>query len=153
MAGELLNTVDKHPFLGIQLDHHLSWRPQVNYVCSKATKTVNFLRCNLRNCPKNLKELSYKQFVLPVLEYAATIWDPYHQNDINKIEMIQHRAANFVLSRPWRRNASDSISSLLHSLGWPTLQLRRKCTSLILMYKLLNNLLSVLTFRHHHSSP
>ena len=55
---------------------------------------------NLRNCPKNLKELSYKQFVVPVLEYAATIWDPYHQNDINKIEIIQNRAASFVLSRP-----------------------------------------------------
>ena len=24
------------------------------------------------------KELSYKQFILPVLEYAAAIWDPYH---------------------------------------------------------------------------
>ena len=46
MAGELLNTVDKHPYLGIQLDNHLSWRPQVNYVCSKATRTLNFLRHN-----------------------------------------------------------------------------------------------------------
>ena len=111
------------------------------YVCSKATRTLNFLHCNLQNCPKNLKELSYKQFVLPGLDYAVTIWDLYHQNDISKIEMIQHRAAPFVLSRPWRRNASDSVSSLLHSLGWPTLQLRRKC--IILMCKLLKNLLSV----------
>ena len=97
----------------MQLDHHLSWRPQINYVCNKA---LNFLHRNLRNCPKNLKELSYKQFVLPVLEYAATIWDPYRQNNISKIEMIQHRAARFELSRPWRRNASDSVSSLLHLL-------------------------------------
>ena len=71
MAGERLSTVDQHPYLGVQLDHHLSWRPQINYVCSlKATRTLNFLRRNLRNC---LKELSYKQFVLPVLEYTATI--------------------------------------------------------------------------------
>ena len=117
MAGECLSTVDQHPYRGVQLDHHLSWRPQINYVCSKATRTLNFLHRNLRNCPKNLKELRYKQFVLPVLEYAATIWDPYHQNDISKIEMIQHRAACFVLSHPWRRNPSDSVNSLLHSLG------------------------------------
>ena len=57
--------------------------------------------------------------------------------------MIQHRAARSVLSRPWRRNASDSVRLLLHSLRWPTLQLHRKCTTL--MYKLLNNLLSVLS--------
>ena len=106
-------------------------------------RKLNFLRRNLQNCPKNLKELSYKQIVLSLLEYAATIWDPYHQNDISKIEMIQHRAARFVLSRPWRRNPSNSINSLLHSLGWPTLQLCWKCNRLILMYKLLNNLLFV----------
>jgi len=39
------------------------------------------------------KELNYEQFILPVLEYAAPIWDPYHLNDINKIEMMQYRAA------------------------------------------------------------
>ena len=70
MVSEHLSTVDQHPYLGVQLDHYLSWRPQINYVCSKATRTLNFLRRNLRNCPTNLKELSYKQFVLPVLEYA-----------------------------------------------------------------------------------
>ena len=58
---------------------------------------IKFLRRNLRNCPKNLKELGYKQFVLPVLEYAATICDPYHQNDINKIEMIQYNTEQPVL--------------------------------------------------------
>ena len=79
MAGEHLSTVDQHPYLGVQLDHHLSWRPQINYVCSKATRILNFLGHNLQNCPKNLKELGDKQFVLPVLEYAATNWDPYHQ--------------------------------------------------------------------------
>ena len=145
MAGERLSTVDQHSYLGVQLDlttiSHGDCM-QINYVCSKATRTPNFLRRNLQNCPKNLKKSSYKQFVLPVLEYTAKIWDLYHQNYVSKIEMIQHRAACFVLSRPWRRNASDSVSLLLHSLGWPTLQLRRKCTRLILMYKLLNNLLS-----------
>ena len=69
MVGERLSTVDQHPYLGVQLDHHLSWRSQINYVCSKATRTLNFLRRSLLNCPKNLK-----QFVLPVLEYAATIF-------------------------------------------------------------------------------
>ena len=62
-----------------------------------------------------MKELSYKQFVLPVLEYAATIWDPYHQNDMSKIEMIQHRTARFVLSHPWRKNASDIVSAHCYS--------------------------------------
>ena len=33
MAGERLSTVDQHPYLGVQLDHHLSWRPQI-FMCA-----------------------------------------------------------------------------------------------------------------------
>jgi len=56
--------------------------------------------------------------------------------------MIQHRAARFVLNQPWRRNIRDSISSLLSLLKWPSLQLRRECTCLILLYyKIINNFL------------
>ena len=46
---------------------------------------------------------------------------PNHQNDINKLEMIQHRAARLVLGHPWRKSTRDNISSMLQSLGWPTL--------------------------------
>ena len=112
-------------------------------MCSKAARLLGFLQRNLRNCPRTLKELSYKQFVLPVLDYAASIWDPYHHKNINKIEMIQHRAARFVLGCPWRRDNRDSINSMLLSLGWPPLYLRRKCARLVLMFKLLNNLLVI----------
>ena len=54
-------------------------------------KLIGFLNCNLLTCSKGLKELSYKQFVLPVLDYALSIWDPYHKNQISNFKMIQHR--------------------------------------------------------------
>ena len=72
MSGKLLKTVEQHSYLGIQINHHLSWNPQVDYVCSKATILIGFLQRNLHNCPKELKELSYKQFVLPVLDNDGT---------------------------------------------------------------------------------
>ena len=116
-------------------------------MCAKATKLIGFLNRNLHTGSKALKELSYKQFVIPVLEYASSIWDPYHQNQINKLEMIQHRAARFVLNQPWRRNVRDSITSLLSALKWPTLQLRRECTRQILLYKIINHLVQIPTNR------
>jgi len=143
MSGQALNIVEQHSYLGVIIDHKLSWQPHVDYVCGKAMKLIGFLNRNLRTCSKELKELSYKQFVLPVLDYASSIWDPYHQNQINKLEMIQHRAARFVMNQPWRRNVRDSITSLLSSLKWPTLQLRRECTRLTLLYKITNNILQI----------
>ena len=32
------------------------------------------------------------------LEYTTTVWDPYLQNDINKLQSIQNKAARFVFN-------------------------------------------------------
>ena len=100
MSDQILRTVKQYSYLGVIIDHQLSWKPHTEYVCGKAMKLIGFLNRNLRTCSNALKELSYKQFVLPVLDYASTIWDPYHQNQIDELEMIQHRAARYVLNQP-----------------------------------------------------
>jgi len=74
-----------------------------------------------------------------VLEYCAPIWSPYHQSDINKIEIIQHRAVHFVLKKSSRRNYQDSVSSMLADLQRPLLSQRRKYARLTILYKSLNN--------------
>jgi len=58
----------------------------------------------------------------PILEYATAAWDPYRANDINKLGMVQRRAARFV-KRDYRQ--TTSVSSLLDELGWPSLCDRR----------------------------
>ena len=73
----------------------------------------------------------------------------YHHNAINQLEMIQHRAAWFVTNNPWRRDHCDNITAILHQLSWPTLQDRCKNNTLILLFKLVNNLLIV----PHHYLP
>ena len=57
--------------------------------------------------------------------------------------MIQHRAAHFVLNKPWNRHQRDSITDMLKQLNWPSLQERRKQSCLTLMYKIVNHLLIV----------
>jgi len=81
--------------------------------------------------------------MLPILDYASSVWDPYHQGDVNKLEMVQHRAARFVLNQPWRRNIRDSVTLLLEQLNWPRLKSRRECTRLVLLYKLINQILQI----------
>ena len=57
--------------------------------------------------------------------------------------MVQHRAARFVLGRPWRRHQRDSITTMLSTLKWPVLYERRRWARLTLLYKLLHNLLQI----------
>ena len=94
-------------------------------------------------CPRTLRENSYLHFVQSILDYSCSIWDPYHQTSIHELEMIQHRAAWFVLNKPWRKTSYDSITDMLTLLGWPTLQERRQHARLMLLFKLTNNLLFI----------
>jgi len=77
--GQDLKTVEQHPYLGVIIDHQLSWKPHVDYERGKPMKQIGFLNRNLHACSKTLKESSYKQFVLPILDYASSVWDPYHR--------------------------------------------------------------------------
>ena len=58
----------------------------------------------------------YKVFIHPLLEYAASVWDPYSQKNIAKIEAVQRRVARFILNR------FRCVNSMLEALGWPTLE-------------------------------
>jgi len=72
--------------------------------------------------PPDVKSLAYTSLVRPILEYATAAWDPYRAKDINKLDMVQRRAARFV-KRDYRQ--TTSVSSLLDQLGWPSLSDRR----------------------------
>ena len=70
----------------------------------------------------------------PTLEYASCIWDPYEKGDIEKIEMVQRRGARFVNHRYHNRS---SVSDMIQSLNWNSLEHRRKQSRLILLYKII----------------
>ena len=145
MQGVQLTTVKQHHYLGILLDQKLSWHPHIDQICNRANRLLGLLK---RNLPKNnncqtIREHSYKQLILPMLSYCAMIWDPHHQNTINKIEMIQHRATPFVLNCPWQRHHHyyhyDSVTLMLQKLQWPTLQSLRTNARFTLLYKIIHH--------------
>ena len=84
-----------------------------------------------------IKERAYKAFVRLRLEYASSVWDPYTQKSIDNLEAAPRRAARFVLNR---YHNTSSVHLMLDSLGWPSLEQRRKTSRLGMMYKIYNGL-------------
>ena len=128
-----VENVESIKYLGVTITSDLKWNSHIRNVCSKANRTLGFLRRNLFSCPQDVKEAAYKTLVRPILEYGSTDWDP-HCNGLNdELENVQKRAARFVT-----RNYSyetGSMTGILEELKWETLQKRRKDNRLILMYK------------------
>ena len=57
--------------------------------------------------------------------------------NIHQIETVQRRAARYVMNN---FNSYASVSEMIATLGWPTLEQRRKTLRTIMMYKIVNNL-------------
>ena len=81
-------------YLGVDISNDLSWKSHVTRISNTANKSLGFLRRNLKAINPQLWERAYNSIVRPQLEYAAPVWDPHHQEDILKIEMVQRRAAH-----------------------------------------------------------
>ena len=103
-------------------------------------QTLGFLRRNLRIGSIRTKNLAYKALVRPILEYASSVWDPHQQKEVDEIEKVQRRAAQFVQNR--HRNTS-SVGEMLDRLQWPTLQQRRRDARITMLSKILDKKVEV----------
>ena len=78
LNNHILQEVSDNPYLGLQISNDLKWSIHINNVYKKANATLGFLRRNLRNVPENCrKTAAYISLVRSVMEYGATIWNPY----------------------------------------------------------------------------
>ena len=76
LCGHILSEVDQAKYLGITISNELSWSPHVLYTPSKTNSTMGILMCNLKSCPRQLKETAYLSLIRSVLEYAAPYGTP-----------------------------------------------------------------------------
>jgi len=95
---------------------------------------------NLKQCSSTLIIQAYFSYVRPIIEYASTVWSPHNMCDIQKLEMIQHKAICFVFNDFSRYS---SVTSMINNLQWTTLKLRRNSDKIIMFYKMLTGLVSL----------
>ena len=132
LRGHTLKKAPHSKYLGVNLSSNLTWNNHINKTITKANQSLGLIKRNLKSAPEKLRETAYKSLVRPQLEYCGSIWDPYTSDNIHSLEMVQRRAARFVLKR---YHNTSSVSDMISQLGWETLQIRRAKTRLILMYK------------------
>jgi len=140
LNNHILEQVSENPYLGLTICDNLKWGPQINKICNKANSTLGFIRRNLKHCNEKFKETAYISLVRSVLDYSASVWDPYLQKDIDRIENVQRRGARFV-KKDYRR--TSSVTSIMNELGWKPLAHRRREQRLTLLFKIIHGLVAI----------
>ena len=131
LEGTDLENVESIKYLGVTITSDLRWNTHVSNVCTKANRTLGFLRRNLYSCPQEVKEAAYKGLVRPGVVLQE------------ELESVQKRAARFVTGN--YNYETGSMAGILRLLKWESLKKRRKDNRLILLYKGLKGKVSVPT--------
>ena len=129
----------------------LKWNSHINSTSSKANQTLAFLKRNLRINSSKVKENAYKSLVSPKLEYCSTVWDPKcitnpkdgdktSHRIVDQLEMVQRRAARWVTGR---YHNTSSVSDMLRSLDWQSLEQRRVDSRLSMLFKIRHHLVAI----------
>lgn len=137
-------SLDKNPvtrtnsykYLGILLTPNLSWSAHIEKVTAKASRTLGYLKRNLRDAPAITRQIAYQTFVRPQLEFAAPIWSPHQAYLIATLESVQNRAARFIV-RDYHRDSS--VTSIKSSLSLSSFASRRTIALLCLFHKIVHS--------------
>ena len=82
LEGKVLENVEIIKYLGVTIASDSKWNSHIRNVCSRAIKTLGFLKRNLFSWLQDVKKAAYKTLVRRILEYGSTVWDP-HCNGLN----------------------------------------------------------------------
>ena len=65
--------ISDHTYLGVIIHKSLSWSLHISNIVTKASRTLNFLKCNLNKCSRQVKESAYLTMVRSHLEYVSDV--------------------------------------------------------------------------------
>ena len=136
MHGTILNEVQSHKHLGVVLHQSLVWSSHIEEICIKAMTRLNVVQRIKFKVSRDCRTRYYLSFVLPILEYADSLWDGAHDQDLNRLDRVHIRAMRIITGATQRCNTQ----ALYTELGWHTLSQRRKIHRLRLFYKIKHNL-------------
>ena len=134
--NDKIRKVSNQKLLGIVIDEHLRWTPNIDNMCSIISTRISLLRQLSSYVPQNIQKVFYQSYILPLIDYGCNTWGTTSNLNIERISKLQKRAARITLQADYLTPSS----LMLEELGWLSIQKRLVFNKAILTFKALNEL-------------
>jgi len=78
--------------LGVIFQSDMSFKEHIASQINKANSMLGLIKRNFRDIKQDAFIMLYKSLVRSHLEYANSVWSPYHIQDMEALEKVQKRA-------------------------------------------------------------
>lgn len=127
--------------LGVLLAEDLTYHEHINVTCSRASRTLGMiLRTSKSGLSIQAMRTLYVSLVRPIVEYGSSIWSPYQQNQIHRIENIQVRFLRSIGLKMGFEYLTAPVNDIASMLQLDSLEKRRKMADLTFLYKIINGM-------------
>ena len=96
LHGKILDSFESSKYLGVEISGNQLFNTHIQTVCTSASRSLGFIKRNIRTKSPAIHEMAYKTLVCPLVEYSSSLWSPYTQSNVHKIEIVQCRAARWT---------------------------------------------------------
>ena len=86
-----LRRVSQCKYLGVIIDSHLTWTPQIEEVKKKALKTFHSVKRIRQFLDKRTSFLSYQTLIQSQLDYCRMFWMNGYVSQLGKLQTLQNR--------------------------------------------------------------
>ena len=132
--------------LGVDTASNLSWKHQIDRICSKASQKLGMLRrsCNFLTSNSKRARTIYITIVRSIFEHCSVIWRPTNKTLITKVENVQKRAIKWVLNEEnLSYSPKDVYIKKCKDLKILPMALRFELSDLVWLHKILYSLVPI----------
>ena len=133
--GKILEEVNSHRLLGINIDNNLSWSNHVSMLSKKISKKIFQLNRIKHFLDQHTRKLFFHAYILPDIDYASTCWDLASKKCLKPLQSLYRRSLKLVLLR-----SSSLEISHYKKLNILPFDMRCQYNKGVFMYKIMNNL-------------
>lgn len=128
--------VDEIKYLGVVLDPQLNFTKHVEYLCKKIGKKVGYFRRVSDNLSDWCKLAVYNTIIFPHFNYCMSLLISCKKDDIYNLQLLQNKTMRIILNC----NMHVPVKDMLNSLKWLNVDQIIEQSTVILVYKIANNL-------------
>ena len=135
MSGIPIEQVKKTKLLGVSLDSELSWSDHIDGTVSKMGRGIAMVRKCSNYLTTSVMGQVIQSLVFCHLHYCPVVWSAATQADLNKLQLVQNRAARLALHCSTQTN----IDYMHTQLSWLTVKSKLQCSILMFMRNIILN--------------
>ena len=132
-----INQTDVTKYLGVLIDNKLKFDVHINNLVKNLSSKLRWLSGLRHIVPRKVLELVYFTYILPIFDYACSLWGCTNAN-VAIIQRLQNRAARIITAQ------FDIINvrgiSIVKELGWLTVKDRINYFLGVYMYRCIHGL-------------